>query len=483
MTDHPPLAAVVWPAGQKSLALRALADCGAVPRTALRAPGAEADRLIIETGSFPAAAISRFEAAVTAGKAEDSAPGFARFASEFFSRLDAFLTGWTTGRDETSLIVPVTALRADPASWMPRLLAFSGASDRVPASDALAAAESVLSGSPAQDLTQFRYYDPELFERLDRLVLRREIVLDIFRKVMGRDLEERSVLHFQGAASRESLRATLTGSAEYRQRRAPGGVSTRPQPAASRASADQPPVLVHLHIPKSAGTSLTSILAGNFGPGEKFALDVHNIDRLRQMPERQRAKLRLIFGHLPHGMVGPALDRPVIHVVALRQPGPRLLSYYRYMKRREDHPLFPMLNGADMSFGAFLEFCEANPEQRPEADNGQMRRLAGRLAPEGLGREPDLFRAALRNTFAPDMVFGLTERFDALLDDLVARGLIRSYEPVVANAAPEAASFEEARAALTPEQDAILSGFTRWDQKLYDICETYLFGLEPQTGH
>lgn len=76
------------------------------------------------------------------------------------------------------------------------------------------------------------------------------------------------------------------------------------------------------------------------------------------------------------------------------------------------------------------------------------------------------------------MIFGLTERFEALLDDLVGRGLISTCQPVTANAAPETASFAEARAALTATQADLLDRFTAWDQKLYDICATDLFGLD-----
>jgi hypothetical protein len=200
------------------------------------------------------------------------------------------------------------------------------------------------------------------------------------------------------------------------------------------------------------------------------------------MTPAQRAGLRMIFGHLSHG-VGARLDQPVVYLCILRQPGPRLLSFYRYIRRQADHPLHRLLNERSMSFGEFLTFCLDHPTMRPEVDNGQMRRLAGRLAPDSLGHEHVAFRLALEHAFAPDMVLGLTERFTAFLDDLVVRGLIRSHSEARENAAPETASFEEARAALTPEQAALLSHFTEWDQKLYEICETYLFGLEPQTGH
>ena len=298
----------------------------------------------------------------------------------------------------------------------------------------------------------------------------------LFQAVLAR------VLTFLGAAPSPAVLAVASAAVlTPAPRLGPSGEKPR-QNTPPRSPA--PPVtLIHLHVPKSAGTSLRGALAANFGPGEKIAIRPADFDAtIDRMTAVQRAGLRMIFGHLPHG-VGARLDQPVIYLCVLRQPGPRLLSFYRYIRRQADHPLHRLLNERDMSFGEYLTFCLDHPTMRLEVDNGQMRRLAGRLAQDSLGHEHDIFRLALEHAFAPDMVLGLTERFTAFLDNLVAMGLIRSHSEARENAAPETASFEEARAALTPEQAAILSRFTEWDQKLYDICAIYLFGLDPQEGH
>lgn len=497
---------VTWPRERQSLVLGALE--AALGRPVVRR-GPDAGRVLVEYEDFPTGVIARYEAALAKGEAEDTAQGFGRFASTDFAIFRAFRNRWIApaeaAEDTPRLVVPRTAFRANPGAFLPGLLDFlapeiQALSDGAALDHLAAAMAAWIAAQPAPDVTAFRHHVADLFERLGRLALPRDAVQETFREVMGRDIEEKSILAFQGTASRQRLREILKGSQEYRARfggaaaSGPGPAQTpaqapaqTPGQAAARVPADDlpaaqddlPPVLIHLHIPKSAGTSLTAILASNFGPGEKLALDPTQLGTLDAMPPKAMARLRLVFGHLPHGVGRHLRGRQPMYVCALREAGPRLLSYYRYMKRREDHPMYRLMNDRDMSFGEFLEHCvTGDPGQRPEADNGQMRRLAGHLGVPGIGREPELFRSALRNLMAPDMVFGLTERFGALLEDLVRRGLITDYETVVANAAPESASFEEARASLTARQQEILESFTCWDRALYDVCKTYLFGLD-----
>lgn len=290
-----------------------------------------------------------------------------------------------------------------------------------------------------------------------------------YQLLLGRGASPQEVMHMvKVGKTAQNLRHAFLNSAEFSQ----------------KYSADQTlrhgtqtPAVIHLHIPKSAGTSLTSILAKAFKPGTKYALHPAESDKFRTLTEAQRRKLQLVFGHLEHG-VGAMLPQGCIYVCALRQPGPRILSYYRYLKRRTDHPMYALLNKTDMSFGQFLDYAAKDPNgQRLEVDNGQIRRIAGRMTPASLGDEQAVFRTALTHIFAPDMVFGLTEHFGLLLEELVARKLIDGYEPVVANAAPETVNFEAVRDGLTGTQQDLLADLTRWDNKFYSICESYVLGL------
>lgn len=238
-------------------------------------------------------------------------------------------------------------------------------------------------------------------------------------------------------------------------------------------NASSPPLLVHLHVPKTAGTSLTQILASNLQDGETLALDAGQREILAELPEPIRNRLRLVFGHLWYG-IGRELGRRTVYICAIRRARPRLLSYFNYIKRRSDHPMHAFLTERSMEFGDFLEFCADEQNQRIEVDNSQIRRIAGSFSYADIGNEAALLRDAIGNAFSPSMVVGLTEQFDELLETLVAQELIKTYQPTRENAAPQAASIEEAETKLTSRQLEILEAFTHWDDTFYDLCEQFL---------
>jgi hypothetical protein len=234
------------------------------------------------------------------------------------------------------------------------------------------------------------------------------------------------------------------------------------------------PTLIHLHIPKSAGSSLSQLLVHDTNPNERMTIGDGDLDRLRTLPEPRRRQLKLIFGHLSFG-VARHLPQYAHYVTVLREPGPRILSFYRYVKRTDHHPLYPVTNETDMSFGQFLEFTAANPRFRLEVDNGQIRRLGGSMTLPTLGQEEELLRQALHNLMSPQLSFGLTEYFDEFLASLVKRGLLSAASDIRVNAAPDTVRLEDALSALTPAQRTIYDGYIAWDSLLYDICKRVFF--------
>lgn len=488
---------------------------------------------LVEHEDFPQSVVLLFEERVARGAA-DSAAAFQQFASEEFSRYDSFRALWLQSDLANARIAVETAeLRSYPKEWLLWAL------DRIapgkilsPAklARAVKAAEIWLGNKTSPDLTQFRHYDADLFRRLANLRLRRDVVQHVLKEMQIKTATAADILRLQTLETPHALRLQLAHPKPFAVALGKGPakkVLGKPLTAAEitlahemilgrsasaaeiermsrighkaqslahvflhsaefskrfgalqkARSAQLVPAIVHLHIPKSAGTSLTSILASNFPHGTKYALNEPEMATFEQLSEPAKKQLRLIFGHLQHG-VGAQLPQGCIYVCALREPSDRLLSYYRYMKRRTDHPMYRMMNHSNMSFGEFLEFCGSHPEHRCEADNGQMRRLAGQMHPSGLGHEHALFKAALNNVFAPNMIFGLTEHFDLLLEDLAARKLITAAKAVVENAAPETASFAEAKSQLTERQREWLNIFTKWDDELYRICKLSVLGID-----
>ncbi len=265
--------------------------------------------------------------------------------------------------------------------------------------------------------------------------------------------------------SLDGLRRVFLNSSEFNAVALAGG-GKKPKSSAR--------TLIHLHIPKSAGSSLSRLLVGDTKQNERITLGDNSLQRLREFPPARLRSLKLVFGHLTHG-IGKRLPLPCHYISVLRQPGPRILSFYRYIERTDHHPLYKTVNGQKMSFGAFLDFTAANPQFRMEVDNGQIRRLGGNMKITSLGQERGLLRRALHNIFAPNFTYGLTDHFDGFQKRLVKQGLLSATTPIRENAAPEPGKLEMELDALTPQQREIYDHYIFWDSRFYRICKQVYF--------
>ncbi|MEM6624828.1 MAG: sulfotransferase family 2 domain-containing protein [Pseudomonadota bacterium] len=263
------------------------------------------------------------------------------------------------------------------------------------------------------------------------------------------------------------VRRVFLTSQEFQQN---GGFGPLPDKAGQTGKAR---TLIHLHIPKSAGSSLSRLLVKNTRPEQRLTLGNDGLAKLRK-PPGQLKKLRFIFGHMSHG-VADMLPQRCHYISVLRRPGPRLLSFYRYVGRTDHHPLYNIVTNQKMSFGDFLDYTFAHPAVRFEVDNGQIRRLAGNMRQAGLGRERQLLRLALHNVMAPNFTYGLTEHFKNFQTRLVRQGLLSEATPIRENAAPEPGKLDEALAGLNDGQREIYRGYIAWDSQLYSICRQVYF--------
>lgn len=289
-----------------------------------------------------------------------------------------------------------------------------------------------------------------------------------YRLFLNRTASEAEVANMERAApTLTAMRQLFLNSSEFM-------LSMR---AAMRQSQTGPAsTLIHLHIPKTAGTTLTQILGRVGGPGRSLTVGDYNMQELLDLPPAERRQLRFIFGHMSHG-VARHLPQYSTYISVLRRPGPRILSYFHYVRRTTDHPSHEVLFSNRMGFGDFLEFAAATPGQRLEVDNGQIRRLSGRVTQvESIGQERELFDRALGNIFAPDMIYGLTEHFDDFLSRLRARGMIERSDSERMNASPERNDLDSELERLTDSQRTLFDEFTVWDDHFYSICEAAYFG-------
>jgi hypothetical protein len=122
------------------------------------------------------------------------------------------------------------------------------------------------------------------------------------------------------------------------------------------ASGDVPPVmlrpsapdlLIHLHIAKTGGTTLSSMVKHAFASGEIFetiskghqvygGLDLLTLASCeRMLHDCDLARLRYFTGHVPMG-VDRLFGRPAKYIAVVRHPVERLLSYFYYRNQGAD---------------------------------------------------------------------------------------------------------------------------------------------------
>jgi hypothetical protein len=177
--------------------------------------------------------------------------------------------------------------------------------------------------------------------------------------------------------------------------------------------------VIFLHIGKTAGATMRRALRKEFSARQVLELKAPTVvpGRLRRdgaiehfasLPEPERARLRLIMGHMTFGL-DEAVPRPSTYVTLLREPLKLIASQFHHVKRHEGHLLheearaYPDL-GSYVRSGISLEM-----------DNSQTRAFAGDTTTPFGGCTREMLQRAKANLERAFAVVGLTERFDESL--------------------------------------------------------------------
>lgn len=191
-------------------------------------------------------------------------------------------------------------------------------------------------------------------------------------------------------------------------------------------SSFQQPLLLYLHLPKAAGTTLSEWFYGQlvgerevdkeedgklmagvyyYPAGYVSAVDAQTQAGIDGVLARD--DLRAVLGHFHFGL-HHRFARPSVYVTVLRDPVDRVISLYRFhqlVQREQGH-----LEGVTLPESMDLEAFVREPPYA-EIDNGQTRRLAGVSPREGRCTQQMLEQARmnLRRHFT---VVGTMEQFD-----------------------------------------------------------------------
>lgn len=170
--------------------------------------------------------------------------------------------------------------------------------------------------------------------------------------------------------------------------------------------------VIFLHIPKTAGTSLTKILGDQFGLNNTRWLpgSARVRSTIASSNTFSRPNTRLYVGHQGFGLHAYT-GRTTDYITMLRDPIERVISHYWFVHDDLDHYLYDMVVKARMPMDEYI----TNPMKTPELDNGMVRMLADfeleQAVPVGSSNRL-LFENARANLETAFCWVGLVERFD-----------------------------------------------------------------------
>lgn len=169
------------------------------------------------------------------------------------------------------------------------------------------------------------------------------------------------------------------------------------------------PLLIFLHIPKTGGTTLSTIIRRQYDERDVYRVtkvaDAPYSRRLEDLPQLIPKQTRIVLGHMEFGL-HDVLRRQASYVTLLRDPVERVLSHYSMILARPHHPFHTALVSEAVTLEQY-----ASGDRFTAADNLQTRLLSGwGMRPE---RCPEsALEVARRNLSEHFPVVGLAERFE-----------------------------------------------------------------------
>ena len=173
---------------------------------------------------------------------------------------------------------------------------------------------------------------------------------------------------------------------------------------------------VFLHIPKTAGTTLYTIMDRQFELRQTVTINgerdhLNKLKEIKDSPAKARKKIELIKGHTYIGW-HEILPQKVTYFTLLRNPIDRFISHYYYIKNLPTHPLYTLINEKNISLTDYA-FMQGE-------DNGQTRFLAtaidnGEIEYRSEECSTEILDKAKENLQKYCAVVGIVEDFDKTL--------------------------------------------------------------------
>lgn len=170
--------------------------------------------------------------------------------------------------------------------------------------------------------------------------------------------------------------------------------------------------VIFLHIPKTAGCTLNTILERQYKKSTIFTIDSDKkyIDDFKQLTKSQKEKIRLLKGHMYFGL-HEFFPQQSIYITVMRDPVERVISHYYYVLSKPCNQLYQQVTSQNISLKDFVSsgMCL-------HTDNGQTRLLSTLGASTSYGQcSTEMLESAKKNIQEHFAVVGLAEKFDETL--------------------------------------------------------------------
>jgi hypothetical protein len=168
---------------------------------------------------------------------------------------------------------------------------------------------------------------------------------------------------------------------------------------------------IFLHIPKTAGSTLHTILTKQYAKDELLHLRGNPhiesaIEQFKHMPSEDKARIRLLTGHFEYG-IHQYLPQAATYFTLLRDPVDRVISYYYFILRTPEHPRYEEMTRNNIGVETFVRDILT--------DNNQTRMLAGAWMSSDEPCTEETLQKAKEHMQKHFAVVGLTSEFDATL--------------------------------------------------------------------
>ena len=222
--------------------------------------------------------------------------------------------------------------------------------------------------------------------------------------------------------------------------------------------------LIFLHIPKTGGTTLHSVIDRQYPKQAIFHIKGTRVreytERFKSLPEEERANIWCLKGHMPFGL-HTHLPQPSTYITMLRDPIDRMISHYYFVKKVPSHKLHKEVISRNMSLEDYVASGIA-----ARLNDGQVKLISGAISQ----RDPasiDALEAAKRNLREFFVAFGLMERFD---ESLILFGRLLGWKSIY-YVKRNVTKTRPSKSEISPQTLKRIESYAKLDMELYEFAK------------